>query len=178
MGKILKSFDSNWEREGLQETPKRYLKFLHQFLNPPEFEFKTFEKEKYDQMVTVCNIPFFSLCEHHLAPFFGVGSIGYIPNENGRICGLSKLPRTLDMFANKFQNQERITTQVADFLMEKLEPKGVIVALKARHLCVEMRGVKKHNTWTSTTQVRGVFADDPSAKKEFFDAISLPVNAQ
>ena len=173
MRSIINAVDKNSNREGLEETPKRYLKFLSQFLNPPPFEFTTFEKEKYDQMVTVSHIPFFSICEHHLAPFFGLGHIAYIPNDKGRICGLSKLPRALDKFANRFQNQERITTEVCEFLHEKLEPKGVIVSLKARHLCVEMRGVKKSSPWTTTTAMKGAF-EDAAARKEFFDSINMP----
>ena len=98
------------------------------------------------------NIPFFSLCEHHLAPFFGTASIAYIPND--KIVGLSKLPRTLDHFARQPQNQERITQQVAQYLMEKLNPQGVAVVIKARHLCVEMRGIKKHDCYTTTSAMK------------------------
>lgn len=117
-------------------------------------------------MVVVDNIPFFSFCEHHMAPFFGVGAIAYIPDE--RIVGLSKLPRVLDMYSRRLQNQERITTQVADYINDKLMPRGVAVVLKARHLCVEMRGVKKHDTYTKTSKLIGVFKDDANARREFF----------
>jgi len=170
--KLLQRYDDP-SREGLLDTPKRYIKFLDEFLMPQEFKFTVFEKENYDQMVIVQNIPFFSLCEHHLAPFYGVGHIAYIPN--GKICGLSKLPRTLDKFARNLQNQERITTQVADFIQEKLDPMGVGVVLKARHMCIEMRGIKKHNTWTTTSKITGVMRE-AEVRAEFFSLINAKGN--
>lgn len=170
---ILGAFDENPLREGLQDTPRRYLKFLYEFTKQQNFQLTTFNKEKHDQAITVRNIPFFSLCEHHLAPFFGTAAIAYIPNKDGRICGLSKLPRSLYKFSNGFQNQERITDQTADFLMEHLRPEGVIVLLKARHLCMEMRGVKTHDTETITTALRGVYHEDASAKAEFLSSLKL-----
>lgn len=169
--RLLQYFDDA-SREGLRDTPRRYVKFLKQFLTPDKFEFTTFESEGYDAMICVKNIPFFSLCEHHLAPFFGTASIAYIPNpETKRIVGLSKLPRTLEMFARRFQNQERITTQVAEFIQSQLNPLGVAVQLTARHLCVEMRGVKKHNCETVTTKLLGAFKEESTARNEFFHAI-------
>jgi GTP cyclohydrolase I len=170
---ILNLFDHDPNREGLADTPRRFLKFLYEFTKAQDFSFTTFEKEGYNQMVTVKDIPFFSLCEHHMAPFFGRAHIAYIPNDQGRICGISKLPRSLYKFSNGFQNQERITQQTANFLMENLQPKGVIVCLSARHLCMEMRGVKTHDAETVTTALEGVFADDPSAKAEFFQTLKL-----
>ncbi len=161
---ILANFDDP-TREGLADTPRRYVKFLEEFLTPPEFNFTTFESEGYDQMLIQTNIPFFSLCEHHLAPFFGVGHIAYIPDK--RIVGLSKLARTLDKFARRFQNQERITKQTAEFLSEQLQPAGVAVCLKAQHLCVAMRGIKKHDTWTITSELSGRFREDPATRNEF-----------
>lgn len=166
---LLGAIGEDVSREGLQETPKRYAKFLNEFLNPEPFNFTVFDGEHYDEMVIVQDIPFFSLCEHHMAPFHGVGHIAYIPNK--KICGLSKLPRTLDLFARRLQNQERITTQVAEFIQEKLNPVGVAVVLKARHLCVEMRGVRKHNTWTTTSKLLGVFSQDHKVRTEFFHLI-------
>lgn len=160
---VIGSFDDP-NREGLRETPRRYLKFLREFLSPPEFKFTTFDSEGYDQMIIQTNIPFNSLCEHHLAPFFGTGTIAYIPNK--RIVGLSKLARTLELYARRFQNQERITNQVAERLMQELDPKGVGVILKAQHMCMSMRGVKKHDTWTTTSMMTGVFADDLNARNE------------
>lgn len=168
--RLLLSVGEDPEREGLKDTPKRYYKFLKEFLNPPEFEFTTFNNDaNTDEMVIVKNIPFFSLCEHHIAPFFGTASIAYIPNE--RIVGLSKIPRTLDMYARRLQNQERITKQIADKLMAALNPKGVGVVLTARHLCVEMRGVKKHDVHTTTSAMVGVFKDDMNCRQEFLNLI-------
>lgn len=152
-------------REGLVDTPRRYLNFLKEFTNPPEFKFTTFDAQGYDEMITVENIPFYSLCEHHIAPFFGTATIAYIPSN--KIVGLSKLPRLLDKFANKLQNQERITNQVANELESQLNPIGVAVSLKAQHLCMCMRGVKKHDTHTRTTILKGVFKDDIKARTEF-----------
>lgn len=157
------------EREGLKDTPKRYTKFMKEFCNPEPFEFTTFEGEGYDEMIIVKDIPFYSLCEHHLAPFFGVGHIAYIP-DNNRIVGLSKIPRTLDMFARRPQNQERISMQVAEFLMENLKAKGVGVILEARHMCVEMRGVKKSGCMTQTSALLGCFKE-AATKQEFINLI-------
>ncbi len=165
---VLRLFD-NPDREGLRDTPKRYVKFLKEFMNVPEFNFTTFEAEGYDQMIIQTNIPFYSLCEHHLAPFFGVGHIAYLPNK--KIVGLSKLARTLDLYARRFQNQERITQQIAQRLQEELDPKGVAVVLKAQHLCMAMRGVKKHDTWTTTSKMTGVFSEDLNARNEFLNLI-------
>lgn len=167
--RVLQYFNEDVEREGLKETPKRYIKFLEEFLNPPKWNCTTFEGEGYDEMIIQTGIPFYSLCEHHIAPFFGYGTIAYIPNK--RIVGLSKLARTLETFARRLQNQERITTQVAEFLMEKLEPRGVAVQLTAKHMCMEMRGVKKHNTWTTTTKLTGRFKEDNSVRMEFLNGI-------
>lgn len=165
---ILIKFD-NPEREGLQETPKRYSKFLTEFLTPEPFNFTVFDAENYDQMIVQSDIPFYSLCEHHLAPFFGTGFIAYIPDK--KIVGLSKLARVLDKFARRFQNQERITTQVAEYLNRELEPKGVAVILKAQHLCMSMRGIKKPNTNTTTSKMVGVFLNDQSARNELLQFI-------
>lgn len=158
-------------REGLQDTPKRYVKFLKEFLSPPAFNFTTFDSEQYDQMIVSSEIPFFSLCEHHLAPFFGTASIAYIPGENNKIVGISKLPRTLEMFAAQLQNQERITKQVAEKLMLELDAAGVAVVVKARHLCQEMRGVKKTGCQTTTSAMLGVFSTDLNARNEFLHFI-------
>jgi GTP cyclohydrolase I len=157
------------DREGLLETPKRYVKFLTEFLAPKPFNFTMFKNEGCDEMIIVKSIPFHSFCEHHIAVIEGVAHIAYIPDEF--IVGLSKIPRTLDMFANRLQNQERITTQVAEFLMKMLNAKGVAVCLTAKHYCMEMRGVKKHDTWTTTTKLMGAFKDDHACRNEFMQAI-------
>jgi len=167
--KILTELGEDTTREGLRETPKRYMKFMREFLNPPEFNFTTFDAEGTDEMIVQSNIPFYSLCEHHTAPFFGVAAIAYIPQ--GKIVGLSKLARTLDHYSRRFQNQERITTQIAERLDKELNPLGVAVSLKAQHLCMSMRGVMKHDTWTTTTKLTGLFKEEQKARAEFLSYI-------
>lgn len=167
--KILELLGEDVTREGLIETPKRYVKFMREFLAPKEFQFTSFDAEGTDEMIVQTNIPFYSLCEHHTAPFFGTAAIAYIPDK--KIVGLSKLARTLDMYANKLQNQERITTQVAERIQNELNAKGVAVALKAQHLCMSMRGVRKHDTWTTTSKMLGVFKEDAKARNEFLNLI-------
>ncbi|MDC0009198.1 GTP cyclohydrolase I FolE [Winogradskyella sp.] len=167
--RLLQYFGEDVNREGLKETPKRFVKFFTEFLNPPKWNCTTFEGEGYDEMIVQTNIPFHSLCEHHIAPFFGTGTIAYIPNK--RIVGLSKLARTLETYSRRLQNQERITMQVAEFLWKELEPKGVAVQITAKHMCMEMRGVKKHDTHTTTTKLLGLFKEDASARNEFLNAI-------
>lgn len=166
--RMLEYFDDA-TREGLQETPKRYIKFLKEFLTPEPFNFTTFDAEDTDEMIVQTNIPFYSLCEHHLAPFFGVAHVAYIPD--GKIVGLSKLARVVDKYARNFQNQERITTQVANDLMENLDAKGVAVVIKAQHLCMAMRGIKKHDVYTTTSKMMGVFKNNLNARNEFLSLI-------
>jgi GTP cyclohydrolase I len=167
---ILTALGEDPDREGLKDTPKRYIKFMREFLNPAPFNYTCFDAEGQDEMIIQTNIPFYSLCEHHIAPFFGVADIAYIPQQ--KIVGLSKLARTVDLYANNLQNQERITTQIAERLMRELIPLGVAVHLKAQHLCMCMRGVKKHDTWTSTSKMLGVFKDDEKARNEFLSLIT------
>lgn len=162
---ILIALGEDPDREGLKETPKRYIKFLREFLTPAPFNFTTFTDTEADEMIVQANIPFYSLCEHHIAPFFGTATVAYIPN--GRIVGLSKLARVVDLYANRLQNQERITRQVVDRIMNELSPKGAAVSLRAQHLCMCMRGVKKHDTWTTTTALAGVIKTDAAARQEF-----------
>jgi GTP cyclohydrolase I len=140
---FLKAMGQDVTREGLLDTPKRYVKFMEEFLNPPEYNFTTFNSDKYDQMVISSHIPFFSLCEHHLAPFFGEAAIAYIPGSEGRIVGISKLPRTLEKHARALQNQERITQHVAHELMQVLDASGVGVVIQARHLCLHAGRTKR-----------------------------------
>ena len=166
---ILKHLGEDVEREGLKDTPIRYIKFMQEFLGHKPFNFTTFDAEGTDEMIIQTNIPFYSLCEHHVAPFFGTADVAYIPN--GKIVGLSKLARCVDLYANRLQNQERITTQIAERLQEELDAVGVAVHLRAQHLCMCMRGVKKHDTWTSTSKMLGVFKDDLNARNEFLSLI-------
>jgi GTP cyclohydrolase I len=161
--------DDNPGREGLQATPGRYQEFIKEFFEAKPLELTVFENEGYDEMVAQTNIAFYSLCEHHLLPFFGTAAIAYIPRD--KIVGLSKLARTLDHFSRRLQTQERITTQVAEFLEEKLQPKGIGVILTARHLCMEMRGIQKPGTQTTTSCLKGLFKTGTSTRSEFLQII-------
>lgn len=158
---LVKHLAPNATRSGLTETPTRvakaWIEWTSGYDQTPADVLKAFEDgaERYDEMVVVKDIPFYSTCEHHLAPFFGTARIGYIPD--GKVVGLSKLPRLLDVFARRLQVQERITTEVADALMEHLRPKGCGVVLTARHLCMESRGACKQGAETVTSALRGVF---------------------
>lgn len=160
------------DRGGLRETPARVAKAWTQdwcsgYKEDPADVLKTFEDgaEDCDEMVVVKDIPFYTHCEHHMAPFFGTATIAYIPN--GKIVGLSKLSRLLSIYARRLQVQERLTSQVADALMEHLEPRGVGVVLKARHLCMESRGVRQQGHHTRTSALRGVFKDECEVRAEF-----------
>jgi GTP cyclohydrolase I len=169
VAQLLPHIDKDPTREGLRETPMRYEKFLKEFFEEKPFKLTAFESEGYDEMVIQTNIPFFSICEHHLVPFFGYGSIAYIPDA--KIVGLSKLARTLTHFSRRLQNQERITSQTADFLNETLKPKGVGVVLTGRHLCMEMRGIEKPGTETTTSCLRGNFKTKPETRAEFLQIV-------
>lgn len=169
--RLLQFVGEDVKRGGLLETPKRVIKawqhWTSGYTQKPEDVLKTFEDggENYDEMVTVVDIPFYSHCEHHLAPFFGTATISYIPNR--RIVGLSKLSRLLNVFARRLQVQERLTAQVADALVEHLAPKGVGVAIHARHMCMESRGVCQQGHYTTTTALRGVIMNKPASRAEF-----------
>ncbi|HUY84999.1 MAG TPA: GTP cyclohydrolase I FolE [Candidatus Dormibacteraeota bacterium] len=169
IAELLKAIDDDPEREGLRATPDRYQRFIKEFFENKPFNLTVFENAGYDEMVIQTNIAFYSLCEHHLLPFFGYGAIAYVPNK--KIVGLSKLARTLDHFSRRLQTQERITTQVAEFLESKLEPKGIGVVLTARHLCMEMRGVQKPGTQTTTSCLKGSFKANASTRSEFLQII-------
>lgn len=162
---LLAHLDAEPGREGLADTPKRWAKAMRALVTPRPFDLTTFENDGYSQMVVQESIPFFSLCEHHLLPFFGEAVVGYVPGP--RIVGISKLARTVEHFARGLQVQERMTEQVADFLQQRLEPKGVGVILRARHLCQEMRGVEKVGAVTTTSALKGTFLSDPTARAEF-----------
>lgn len=153
-------------RPGMENTPKRYAKFLDEFITQEkDFEMTTFAAEDYTGAIVVTDIPFYSMCEHHTLPFFGIAHVSYIPNS--QIIGLSKIPRVVDFFARNFQNQERLTQQIGHFLQDKLDCKGVGVILKARHMCMEMRGIKKPGCQTTTSYLTGVFLDDDRCRNEF-----------
>lgn len=169
---ILNYIGEDPSREGLLETPRRVEKawayWCKGYKENPADVLKVFEDggENCDQMVIVDNIPFYSHCEHHLAPFFGTAAIAYIPD--GKIVGLSKLSRLLDVYARRLQVQERLTVQVADALDKYLQPKGVGVSLRARHMCMESRGICKQGSETVTSALRGVIKEDASSRAEFY----------
>jgi GTP cyclohydrolase I len=165
--RILEYLGEDPTREGLQDTPKRYIKFLKEFITLEDFNYTVFDKEHYDEMIIQKDIPFFSLCEHHIAPFFGTATVAYIPNK--KIVGLSKLARTVHLYAKRLQNQERITNQIAERLQKELKPVGVAVSLNARHFCMEMRGVKTHDVNTTTTKLLGAFKKKIETRQEFLD---------
>lgn len=161
----LKGLDTDPDREGLKETPLRWAKAMYDLTHGHEFKLTTFEGEGYNQMVVQKDIQFYSLCEHHLVPFFGTATVAYIPKK--RIVGISKLARTVEHFSKQLQVQERMTNQIADFFQDKLDPQGVGVVLRARHLCQEMRGIKKIGAETITSALRGEFLSDSAVRSEF-----------
>jgi GTP cyclohydrolase IA len=151
----------------LRDTPRRVVGALSELLTPEPFDLTTFPNdEHYDELVVARDIPFQSLCEHHLLPFHGVAHVGYVPAD--RILGLSKLARVVQLFARDLQVQERLTKQVADWLQENLEPKGVGVVLEAEHLCMSVRGVRASGSRTVTSAVHGLLRDDAACRQEFF----------
>ena len=168
---LLRMVGENPEREGLHETPARVVKAWKHWCSgydqDPAEILKVFEDgaESYDQMVMVKDIPLYSKCEHHLADIFGTATIAYIPN--GKIVGLSKFSRLVDIYARRLQVQERLTSQIADALWEHLEPKGVGVIVKARHMCMESRGIMQQGHHTVTTALRGAMMDEPGTRSEF-----------
>lgn len=161
-------------REGLIKTPERVaksmLKLTEGYTQDPVAVLNSARfREDYDKMVLVKDIEFYSLCEHHILPFFGKAHIAYIPD--GYITGLSKIPRVVNIFARRLQVQERLTQQICQCINDTLSPKGVIVQIEAQHLCMQMRGVEKQGSVTVTTDHTGVFATDPVLRQEFFNAI-------
>jgi GTP cyclohydrolase IA len=171
---ILEGVGEDPNREGLLETPARVARMYEEVFagleqNPAKYFKKTFDEDQ-EEMILVRDIPFYSMCEHHLVPFFGHANVAYIPRADGRICGLSKLARLVDCFAKRPQVQERLTSQIADTLMKELEPQGVIVVMEAEHLCMSMRGIKKPGSKTTTSAVRGTFRKSDITRKE---ALSL-----
>ena len=167
---ILEAIGEDPDREGLVRTPERVADMYAEIFaglaaDPAEHLQVTFAAD-HDEMIMVKDIPLYSVCEHHLAPFVGRAHVAYIPNANGRITGLSKLARLVDSYARRLQVQERLTSQIADQIDEKLQPKGVLVVVEAEHLCMSMRGVQKPGTTTVTSAVRGLFRDNVSTRAE------------
>jgi GTP cyclohydrolase I len=162
------------DRDGLKATPQRVARAYSETMaglsvNPDDVLETTFDAD-HDELVLVKDIALYSTCEHHLVPWHGTAAVGYIPGEDGRITGLSKLARLVDLYARRPQVQERLTSQVADAIMTRLEPRGVIVVVQAEHLCMAMRGVRKPGTTTMTSAVRGILQADPRTRAE---ALSL-----
>jgi GTP cyclohydrolase IA len=163
------------DREGLRATPQRVARayaemFAGLAVDPDEVLATTFD-ENHDELVLVKDIPLYSICEHHLVPWHGTAAVGYIPGVDGRITGLSKLARLVDTYAKRPQVQERLTAQVADSLVRRLQPRGVIVVIEAEHLCMAMRGVRKPGARTVTSAVRGMLQSDPRTRAEAMSLI-------
>ena len=172
---LLKAVGENPEREGLKFTPKRVARMYSELLSGYGADPETMINDalfniSYDEMVLVRDIEFYSLCEHHILPFMGRVHVAYIPD--GKVIGLSKIPRIVDMYARRLQVQERMTRQIADFLRDLLKPQGVAVVVEAVHLCSKMRGVKKHDARMTTSAMHGAFRANLATRQEFLDNIS------
>jgi GTP cyclohydrolase I len=165
---LLAALGADLADESVRDTPRRMAAAYAELLTPQPFEATTFPNDEgYDELVVARSIPFHSLCEHHLLPFFGVAHVGYLPGE--RILGLSKLARVVDLFARDLQVQERLTKQIANWLEEQLQPKGVGVVLEAEHLCVSLRGVQKTGSRTVTSALHGLVREDQRTHHEFLE---------
>ena len=169
------------QREGLLDTPKR-VKKAYEFIfggykqDAREILESALFTSSNDEMVLIKDIEFYSTCEHHLLPIIGRAHVAYIPN--GKVVGLSKIPRVVDVFARRMQIQEQLTEQIADAIMETIDPKGVAVVIQARHMCMEMRGVEKINSTTTSSALRGLFKKDEKTRAEFFSLINSPSGAR
>jgi GTP cyclohydrolase I len=173
---ILCAIGEDPDREGLADTPKRVSKMYEEIFSglgqDPEKDLEIFfQDEKYEELVLVKDIPFYSMCEHHLTPFFGKAHVAYLP-KHGKLTGLSKLARVVETAARRPQLQERITATIADAMMKKLEPYGVIVVIEAEHMCMTMRGVNKPGSKTITSAIRGLFKTDSKARAEVLSMIN------
>lgn len=172
---ILKGLGEDPDREGLKETPSRVEKSLKFLTSGYSVDADSLIRgalfaETYDEMVVVRDVEFYSLCEHHLLPFFGRCHVAYLPD--GKIVGLSKIPRLVEALSRRLQVQERLTTQIADTITKHVKPRGVGVVMEARHLCMCMRGVQKENMYAVTSSMTGVFKSDPRSRMEFLNLIS------
>ncbi len=172
---ILEGIGEDTSREGLLDTPKRVASMYEEIFagldqDPAEHFAVTFN-EGHQEMVLIRDIPLYSVCEHHLVPFLGKAHVAYVPSKEGRICGLSKIARLVDVFAKRPQVQERLTSQIADTLVQQLDPQGVLVVIEAEHLCMSMRGVRKPGTVTTTSAVRGIFERKAATRAEAMSLI-------
>ncbi|MFC1592523.1 GTP cyclohydrolase I FolE [Candidatus Omnitrophota bacterium] len=166
---ILDAIGEDAERTDLKDTPGRVAQMYEEIFSgitqDPEKELEVILDQKHEEIILLKNIPLYSVCEHHLLPFIGRANVAYIP-KGGRVTGLSKLVRVVDILSKRLQVQERLTTQIADFIMKKLKPRGVMVVIEAEHLCMSMRGVKKAGAVTITSAVRGVFKENQKTRAE------------
>jgi len=172
---IIEAIGDDPKREGLAETPERVAEmytelFAGMKLDPKE-ELRVGFELGHREMVVLRDIPFYSMCEHHLLPFYGVAHIGYIPNHEGRIIGISKLARVVEIISKRPQLQERMTTEIADAIMDAIKPEGVAVVIQAEHLCMIMRGIKKPGSNVITSAIRGIFSRKAASRAEFFSII-------
>jgi GTP cyclohydrolase I len=176
---IIEQLGENANREGLLKTPERVaksMKFLTSGydINPDELINQAIFHEEYSEMVLVKNIDIYSLCEHHMLPFFGKAHVAYIPN--GKIVGLSKIPRVIDAYSRRLQVQERLTIEIRDCIQRTLEPKGVAVVIECCHMCMQMRGVQKQNAQTTTSAFTGLFLSNDSTRKEFINLVQTKLH--
>lgn len=172
---IIKAIGEDPNREGLAGTPQRVAEMYAELFSglnmDPREELTVGYEEGHREMVIVRDIPFYSMCEHHLLPFYGVVHVGYIPNSDGRVVGISKLARVVEIIARRPQIQERMTTQIADSIVQALDPYGVVVVVQAEHMCMIMRGVKKPGSTIVTSALRGAFHAHPETRAEFFSLL-------
>ena len=172
---IIEAIGEDPGREGLRDTPQRIADMYNELFVGLDMDAKTELTVGFEvghrEMVILRDIPFYSMCEHHLLPFYGVAHVGYIPNEEGRVVGVSKLARVVDIFAKRLQLQERMTSQIADAILEALQPDGVAVVIQAEHLCMTMRGIKKPGSNVITSATRGLFRTRAATRAEFLSLV-------
>ncbi len=172
---LLEGVGEDINREGLKDTPKRvaamYAEIFQGIVQDPKDVLVATFGENHEEMVLVKDIPFYSVCEHHLMPFVGKAHVAYIPGQDGRIAGISKLARVVDVISKRLQVQERLTTQISDTLMDCLKPRGVMVVIEAEHLCMSMRGINKPGSVTVTSAVRGIFKTKIASRQEMLSLV-------
>jgi len=171
---FIEAIGEDKDREGLKETPERIADMCEEILygtgKDPKQELSVYFNEDHEELVLVRNISFFSMCEHHMLPFFGKANVAYIPKK-GKLTGISKIARVVDISSRKLQLQERMTSEVADSIFEVLEPYGVAVVIKAQHLCMMMRGIKKEDSFVITSAIRGIFRKSASSRNEILSLL-------
>ncbi len=172
---IIEAIDDDPQREGLEDTPQRIADMYTELFSGLDMDAKAELTVGFEvghrEMVILRDIPFYSMCEHHLLPFYGVAHVGYVPNDEGRVVGVSKLARVVDIFAKRPQLQERMTTQIADAIVEAIQPDGVAVVIQAEHLCMTMRGIKKPGSNVVTSATRGLFRTRAATRAEFLSLV-------